>query len=352
MTDSITAATLTRWRSGMPDPRERLYRLLLEHITPVHLQRLLGSESLPRSPRSPAWFMWRVISEVHLPEQLPVLIEVLPTQADALTEISAAWSDRWARGAVLLEFSQPDGRISVSALEHLLEALRDELGDVSLSGIFFGTPHLRPQTTMVLELSMSEPVMVRLVGDDELLESIEPGGCPLHSLHTVHERVWIRQPPSLPTIPRAVSIGAMVTGIVLAVVLVLIAVPNFFAMSYRAKRAEVPPNVDGIKTAELAYDAAFDRFVEQREFVPSAEVGKAQRPWREGTAFDTLGWAPDGQVRGAYRVTTHGCGGTEVDCGRPDFNVTGIIDIDGDGEQATYTATRSMNTTMMTEDAW
>ena len=43
-------------------------------------------------------------------------------------------------------------------------------------------------------------------------------------------------------------------------ILAAIAIPNFVAMQYRAKRSEVPSNVDGIKTAELAYDAAFDTY--------------------------------------------------------------------------------------------
>ena len=42
-------------------------------------------------------------------------------------------------------------------------------------------------------------------------------------------------------------------------ILAAIAIPNFVDMQYRAKRAEVPSNVDGIKTAQIAYDAAFDR---------------------------------------------------------------------------------------------
>ena len=44
-------------------------------------------------------------------------------------------------------------------------------------------------------------------------------------------------------------------------ILAAIAIPNFVEMQYRAKRAEIPANVDGIKTAEMAYDAAFDTFI-------------------------------------------------------------------------------------------
>jgi hypothetical protein len=110
-------------------------------------------------------------------------------------------------------------------------------------------------------------------------------------------------------------------------------------MQYRAKRAEIPSNVDGIKTAEIAYDAAFDTYVEISTYKPSSSVGKTQKDWRTGTRFDTLGWGPDGKVRGAYKVTSKG---------PTDFRVTGICDVDGDGSQAQFTATKSINTTMNT----
>jgi type IV pilus assembly protein PilA len=117
-------------------------------------------------------------------------------------------------------------------------------------------------------------------------------------------------------------------------ILAAIAIPNFVAMQYRAKRAEVPSNVDGIKTAELGYDAAFDKFIEQSTAVPSGTPGKPARPWASGTAFQTLGWSPDGDVRGAYSVVT---------TSSTDFRVTGVSDVDGDGVQATYTCSKSVN---------
>ena len=122
-------------------------------------------------------------------------------------------------------------------------------------------------------------------------------------------------------------------------ILAAIAIPNFVSMQYRAKRAEVPANVDGIKTAELAYDAAFDRFIEQATPWPSSAVGKQQATWTPGSNFDTIGWAPDGAVRGAYTITT---------TSSTDFLVTGIADVDGDSIQSNYTATKSINATQNT----
>ena len=83
-------------------------------------------------------------------------------------------------------------------------------------------------------------------------------------------------------------------------ILAAIAIPNFVDMQYRAKRAEVPGNVDGIKTAQIAYDAAFDKYIEVSSWAPSDDLTKTQRSWETGTDFDTLGWGPDGKVRGRY----------------------------------------------------
>jgi len=122
-------------------------------------------------------------------------------------------------------------------------------------------------------------------------------------------------------------------------VVTAVAIPNYVGMQYRAKRAEVPSNVDGIKTAQIAYDAQYDTYVEQTALYPTSRPGKEQLSWPSGSNFDDLGWGPDGKVRGAYRV---------VSTSSTDFLITGICDVDGDGIYATFTATKSINTTMVT----
>ncbi|MCK6505912.1 type II secretion system GspH family protein [Myxococcota bacterium] len=121
-------------------------------------------------------------------------------------------------------------------------------------------------------------------------------------------------------------------------ILAAIAIPNFVEMQYRAKRSEAPGNVDGIKTAELAYDAAFDTFITSTA-QPSTLPGKTQVAWPSGTAFNTLGWSPDGKVRGQYAVET---------LSSTDFMVTGTINVDGDGSNSSWTATKTVNATMNT----
>ena len=126
-------------------------------------------------------------------------------------------------------------------------------------------------------------------------------------------------------------------------ILAAIAIPNFVAMQYRAKRAEVMPNINGIKTAELAYDASNDAFVEEAtstpRTVPGTAAAKAPVPWTSGTGFQTLNWAPDGEVRGGYFVTSSSS---------TDFEVTGQINVDGDTNLASFTCSKETNATMNT----
>ncbi len=132
--------------------------------------------------------------------------------------------------------------------------------------------------------------------------------------------------------------------IILAIlgILAAIAVPNFVEMQYRAKRAEVPGNVDGIKTAEFGYDATFDRHMPAARYPAGQPSGVNPVAWGTGNeGFNALGWAPDGDVRGVYEVTTNGSG---------DFTVRGMIDADGDGVYAVYTATKSINTVFLNNE--
>lgn len=122
-------------------------------------------------------------------------------------------------------------------------------------------------------------------------------------------------------------------------ILAAIAVPSFVKMQWRAKRAEIPSNVDGVKTAQLAYDAAYDGFIVQSALHPSTTAGKSPRVWPLGSNFDTLGWSPDGEVRGQYKVST---------TSTTDFLVTGRSDVDGDADFSTYTARKSVNAAMTT----
>ncbi len=138
--------------------------------------------------------------------------------------------------------------------------------------------------------------------------------------------------------------------IVVAIIALLasIAIPNFMEAQFKAKRAELPPNVSGIMNAQIAYDAALDSYLEV-EWAPSAiPSGKVAVDWPDDNlGFNELGWSPDGKVRGVYAVTTVNDRSERKDA---DFVVTGRCDVDGGRSEAWYTATRHLRTVFLNEN--
>ena len=123
-----------------------------------------------------------------------------------------------------------------------------------------------------------------------------------------------------------------------ALAFVPIAGPNYISMQYRTKRAEVPTNMKAIKTALISYESLNDVFVACSAY-PSIPT-KTTQQWTKGASggFATLNWQPDGAVRGSYQVSTTST----------NFIITGLSDVDGDGNVATYVATRTENTMLIT----
>jgi type IV pilus assembly protein PilA len=124
-------------------------------------------------------------------------------------------------------------------------------------------------------------------------------------------------------------------------ILAAIAIPNFVAMQLKAKRSEAPSNMNGIKTAEVAYEAAFDTYVNCT--AKPGTLSKTPQQWTvSADGFSSIGWKPDGQVRGSYEVAS---------ATATDFLVLGSTDVDGDGSLAHFSATVSTNVVMATADA-
>ena len=132
-------------------------------------------------------------------------------------------------------------------------------------------------------------------------------------------------------------------------ILAAIAIPNFVAMQLRSKRSEMPTNVEGIRTAELAFFNQYDTFVNCSQ-VPSD--GYAQGAPKDignltGTGFDTIGWAPDGKVYAQYEATAEGevtkpqdMVNRKQSSNGPGFDVTAIADIDQDASTVSITGNR------------
>lgn len=128
---------------------------------------------------------------------------------------------------------------------------------------------------------------------------------------------------------------AIVAGLLFACfgLVMAFALPRFLVMGRKAKVGEIFSNVDGIKTAQAAYMAEHGSFLPTEPHPrPVEDLDPKQAEWTSGSAFDELGWSPDGPVRGTYQVV--------VLPDSSDFVVHGWIDADGDGVPAHITATR------------
>ncbi len=113
-------------------------------------------------------------------------------------------------------------------------------------------------------------------------------------------------------------------------ILAAIAIPNFLTMQLRAKRAEVPGNVNGIKTAEIAYDASNDGYITTgiAPGVNTGAAGKTLVAWNSPASFTQINWKPDGKVRGWYVATD----------ATTNVTIVGACDVDGDGSEVSYTS--------------
>ena len=111
--------------------------------------------------------------------------------------------------------------------------------------------------------------------------------------------------------------------IVVAIIGILasIAIPNFVSMQYKTKRSEIPSNLKAIKTAQIAYESDFDTYVTCAAYPSSPTKTTQQWDVAASAGFKTIGWRPDGDVRGSYAVTL---------AGTTNFTATGLSDVDGD----------------------
>ena len=130
-------------------------------------------------------------------------------------------------------------------------------------------------------------------------------------------------------------------------ILAAIAIPNFLQMMLRAKRAELPANLDGVRTAEIGYHAEWGEFT-SASATPPAVPGRATTVFTGSgyAAFDLLGWSADGQVRAIYMATSANVNVSTAD----DFTATAQSDIDGDSSYVEYMANRTRKAEMLTQN--
>lgn len=140
---------------------------------------------------------------------------------------------------------------------------------------------------------------------------------------------------------RGIGRTEILVGVAVVAVVVLISVPLGLNMSKKSRRAEVPLNVDAIRTAEIEYQSAFSEFVAADAAPrPPHAVNAEAVPWAPSEGFKRLSWAPEQEmVRGSYSVQAD----------RNGFTVTGACDVDGDGNRAIFTATVEQSAQMVSD---
>ncbi|MBM4365704.1 MAG: RDD family protein [Deltaproteobacteria bacterium] len=142
----------------------------------------------------------------------------------------------------------------------------------------------------------------------------------------------------VPVVAMVLVLG--VGGIFVIGVLAAIAIPNFVTMQLRAKRAEVPDNLDSIRAAEGTYFMEKGRYLaaSSEAEATASGAGKEEHDFPFDPGWIALEWHPGGQVRGVYWVELTPEG----------FAAYGACDVDGDGEYAVYVATESQNAQLTT----
>ena len=86
-------------------------------------------------------------------------------------------------------------------------------------------------------------------------------------------------------------------------ILAAIAIPNFLMFQLRSKTSEAKTNLAGIRTAEEGYFAEFGRYVAAGSH-PGAPTSQKQVWTLPAAGFDTMGWAPEGDVYFMYTVVS------------------------------------------------
>ncbi|MAG29526.1 MAG: prepilin-type cleavage/methylation domain-containing protein [Deltaproteobacteria bacterium] len=102
-------------------------------------------------------------------------------------------------------------------------------------------------------------------------------------------------------------------------ILAAIAIPNFMRFQLKSKSSEGKVNIAAIRTAQESYLAEFGSYVAAAAN-PAAVPGTSKGAFDLTAAdFNTLGWAPEGQVFFQYEVNVSGSA----------YTITAAADIDG-----------------------
>lgn len=110
-------------------------------------------------------------------------------------------------------------------------------------------------------------------------------------------------------------------------VLTTAAIPSFIRNQLRSRSSEALVNLSAIATTQQGYFAEHGAFLGVSSPVPASAPGSGRSAWAPGSAFDTLGWAPEGSVQFQYQVVTDTGGAGSVR-----FTAEARGDVDGNGQ--------------------
>ncbi len=112
-------------------------------------------------------------------------------------------------------------------------------------------------------------------------------------------------------------------------ILAAIAIPNFLMFQLRSKTGEAKTNLAAIRTAEEGYFAEFGRYIGTPAALPAGGAQTTKTNWPAVAAgFDTVGWAPEGEVYFMYGVTINGASTS--------YTADALADLDGDGQTSDF----------------
>jgi type IV pilus assembly protein PilA len=126
-------------------------------------------------------------------------------------------------------------------------------------------------------------------------------------------------------------------------ILAAIAIPNFLRFQLKSKSSEGKVNIAAIRTAEESYLAEFGVYIgavaspavaATTQKVPFIDVGAA------GFNFNTLGWAPEGQVFFQYTSVIGAGANTSA------YTISAQADIDGEGTLQTWGYVKPVTATL------
>lgn len=133
------------------------------------------------------------------------------------------------------------------------------------------------------------------------------------------------------------SLVELMIVVAIMAILAAIAIPSFMKFSQRAKTAEATQNVAAIRSCLESYRAENDTYLACAANPGAARTGAgAATPiaWVAGGNWDSIGFAPDGNIRYSYAVAVSVAAATPDI--RNNFLITASGDIDEDTTAAVY----------------